>query len=906
LDERNSPTIEVRTYSGQTVLVRDARDNMTKYYYGAFDQLEAADTDSEQRRIELERDAYGRILRTWDPSRGSDDTVHEYNGLGELTRTEDPGGRVQEFFYDDFGRIDRVVDDEDEHETTSWTYGTDRAENNLGRLIRTESPTGQRTSYAYEPRGNGRNRGLLTEVTRRLIGPDGERTLTTNFEFDEHSRMEVVRYPSTTERRFAAKYHYDDFGHMIRVTDDNDEDRLFWELLESFRGFRVGTERLGNADCDDEEGTLTERRYDDGTFRLMEIESRCGEDVFQHLSYDYDYTGNVSLRTNHVTNDTEVLQYDTLNRVSLVNDVESFRYDDELGHFGLTYQAGIGTYEPQEETLSTEGNDYWTGNAGDNHYEHDTVGNTILRSGPTVPGASQTIEYTPFDLPRRVTRGDGAIVEFLYGASGDRLIKSSQVSSSNTYYAGDIYQRVESTAGQPAKNRNVVYAGNRAVAVVLNDDTETGFENPTLRFLHDDIVGSIHTITDADADVDAARDYGLFGVQEANSPHYGDVPIGFTGHEEDRDLGLINMKGRMYDPYQGQFLTPDPATQFAAGHGFNGFSYVLNAPLNYTDPSGFTAINNQDSQMAIALGSWTAGVVGIPACMAYCGTAISAIGNGIQTGASALGDALTSAGTATADAAKSVVQTLSDIGGGAAVPISGINVIISTQTPPVHSEPVKMSGGPSGSDSPVTPGNTSGTDWARNQEGALIWPDPPADGDPWGQVFGFEPPPDLRPDPPPPPMEGLVELPGSGPGYVAVSPDRFGTPELVEILVETARIWQQTARPGISRTLRIGDLSKREGGGFGQHRSHAEGLDADISVIVEDGPEPQSWPSDRKVPNYSQEGTQELVNILEHVGGGRIKLILGAKELGINRVGHFHYDFPKSEHFNHIHLKLHP
>jgi RHS repeat-associated protein len=63
---------------------------------------------------------------------------------------------------------------------------------------------------------------------------------------------------------------------------------------------------------------------------------------------------------------------------------------------------------------------------------------------------------------------------------------------------------------------------------------------------------------------------------------------GFTGHEDDEDLGLVNMKGRLYDPKVGRFLTPDPiVSRPRFGQSWNPYSYVLNNPLSYVDPSGF-------------------------------------------------------------------------------------------------------------------------------------------------------------------------------------------------------------------------------------------------------------------------------------------------------------------------------
>jgi len=48
------------------------------------------------------------------------------------------------------------------------------------------------------------------------------------------------------------------------------------------------------------------------------------------------------------------------------------------------------------------------------------------------------------------------------------------------------------------------------------------------------------------------------------------------------------MKGRLYDPKVGRFLTTDPIVSDPAfGQSWNPYSYVHNNPLAFTDPSGF-------------------------------------------------------------------------------------------------------------------------------------------------------------------------------------------------------------------------------------------------------------------------------------------------------------------------------
>ncbi|WP_437805211.1 RHS repeat-associated core domain-containing protein [Sorangium sp. So ce1078] len=49
---------------------------------------------------------------------------------------------------------------------------------------------------------------------------------------------------------------------------------------------------------------------------------------------------------------------------------------------------------------------------------------------------------------------------------------------------------------------------------------------------------------------------------------------GFTGHRHDDELGLIDMRGRVYDPSLRRFLTPDPlVTDPMLGQSYNRYSY---------------------------------------------------------------------------------------------------------------------------------------------------------------------------------------------------------------------------------------------------------------------------------------------------------------------------------------------
>jgi RHS repeat-associated protein len=70
--------------------------------------------------------------------------------------------------------------------------------------------------------------------------------------------------------------------------------------------------------------------------------------------------------------------------------------------------------------------------------------------------------------------------------------------------------------------------------------------------------------------------------------HSATTQKGFTGHEMLDDLGLIHMGGRVYDPTLARFLSTDPVVQQPHNlQNYNRYSYVLNNPVSYTDPTGY-------------------------------------------------------------------------------------------------------------------------------------------------------------------------------------------------------------------------------------------------------------------------------------------------------------------------------
>ena len=84
---------------------------------------------------------------------------------------------------------------------------------------------------------------------------------------------------------------------------------------------------------------------------------------------------------------------------------------------------------------------------------------------------------------------------------------------------------------------------------------------------------------------------------------------GYCGHEMLNDFQLINMNGRMYDPYLGRFLSPDNYVQLpTSAQSFNRYSYCLNNPLKYVDPSGELFGIDDLFLLTIAVNAYTSAV----------------------------------------------------------------------------------------------------------------------------------------------------------------------------------------------------------------------------------------------------------------------------------------------------------
>jgi RHS repeat-associated protein len=105
-------------------------------------------------------------------------------------------------------------------------------------------------------------------------------------------------------------------------------------------------------------------------------------------------------------------------------------------------------------------------------------------------------------------------------------------------------------------------------------------------YLHSDHLGSTSLTTDITGTVVAETRYLPYG-EERWTNEAQPTDFTFTGQRAERGFGLLDYNARYYDPGLGRFISADTVVPEAGNpQALNRYSYVLNSPLKYADPTG--------------------------------------------------------------------------------------------------------------------------------------------------------------------------------------------------------------------------------------------------------------------------------------------------------------------------------
>jgi RHS repeat-associated protein len=115
----------------------------------------------------------------------------------------------------------------------------------------------------------------------------------------------------------------------------------------------------------------------------------------------------------------------------------------------------------------------------------------------------------------------------------------------------------------------------------------------TVTYVYTDPQGTPLIETDASGNVTAQFEYTPYGLPATGT---GPDGVGYTGHVNDPETGLVYMQARYYAPEIGRFASTDPAGPIPGNiFSFNRYTYVGNNPTNKIDPTGMFECSNKAS-----------------------------------------------------------------------------------------------------------------------------------------------------------------------------------------------------------------------------------------------------------------------------------------------------------------------
>lgn len=559
-------TLEERDEGGALVLVRDAIGGELKLTRDAFGNQIAA-VDPKGHAVLAEFDDLGRRTVLQDPDAGK--VRITYDAAGQARVELDAKGSSVTSEYDALGRLTkRAASDA----IGTWTY--DSCANGTGQVCEATADNGTKTGYGYDALGR------LTSV-KTTAG--AEYTYATTYTAST-GRPETLTYPSG----YAVKTVYDGLGDVAKKVEVSSGLALWTVNARDASGTAVDFS-FGNA-------VVASKRYH-GDGQLLEY-SVIGSSTLLSYQHAYKLNGLIASRTEVVQGTVESYGYDPLNRLTSYSrqgageptGVATWRYD-ALGNLeSKTSASGVQT----QYRYSTSGKrphavdrtEIVGSGAAAVAYQYDSNGNLEV-------GGGRSIAWYSFQKPQQILSGNAGM-RFQYSADLDKVVETSLRDNATVRRTVSVrangetlYEETSYPSGQLTR-QHFVYGEEGLVAVVSGTGAST-----SRSYSHSDYLGSV-VANSNDGGLLTERDkYEPFGerIATGNSAPSADLDaVGFTGHEHLLNIGLIDMKGRIYDPMLGRFFSPDPLIQNPEVlQSYNRYSYAWNNPVNTTDPSGFAA-----------------------------------------------------------------------------------------------------------------------------------------------------------------------------------------------------------------------------------------------------------------------------------------------------------------------------
>lgn len=170
---------------------------------------------------------------------------------------------------------------------------------------------------------------------------------------------------------------------------------------------------------------------------------------------------------------------------------------------------------------------------------------------------------------------------FTYDGDGVR-IKQENPDGSIIYFLGSGAVEIHVVEATPSVKKYYALGGQR----VLRDEDEE------LHYMLTDHLGSVVATLNENGDLESSQRFLPFG--ELRDVQIGETDYGYTGQRNLADIGLMDYNARFYNPSIKRFISADTLVHSPLNpQTFNRYSYTLNNPMSFTDPSGHRPCDDQ-------------------------------------------------------------------------------------------------------------------------------------------------------------------------------------------------------------------------------------------------------------------------------------------------------------------------
>lgn len=596
--------------AGEQVSFKDANEHTTSFDYNELGLLETTTypgsvtssqtydkagrqvtfTDENGILTRYTYDAAGRLDSTT-LGYGTEDaaaTRYDYNAANQLASITDALTHTTHFEYNDAGQlVKKILPDTTSYEQYVYNPAgnlvsyrmTDGNINTLdydglNRLTQIAYFDGSYADFTYTPGGQ---RDTASTRTQFLAPPQ-----VTNYDYDPFQRLKKVTAPDNR----AVSYTYYDNDLRKTMTTPAGTVTYGYDGLNQLTSVSAGANQTTTFEYDPV-GFLTDVHRPNGVDTIYTPNVRNQIDRITHFnasgllqSFDYDLD-NAGNRTKVIEADGSTISwgYDKLYR--LTDEVQRnsgnaitlqshFEYD-AVGNWDWTTINGVTTdysYNELDQLVS----------AGSITYDYDGRGNL-----EQVTNGSQVTTYS-YDSTNRLTNVSipGMTASYKYDADGHRVSQTFDGEVTNYLWdeASPFGDVVLESDGSGATLASYILAGTQLIS-----QTRSG---ATSYYLQDG-QGSVRGLTNVSGTLIDSYAYSAFGEMLS---HTGTTvnPYQYAGQQFDAATGLYNLRARYYDPADGRFLSQDVYPYNLANPiELNRYSYAANSPINYSDPTGYTA-----------------------------------------------------------------------------------------------------------------------------------------------------------------------------------------------------------------------------------------------------------------------------------------------------------------------------